>query len=320
MASGVPGASPLSQPTATGASGAANGQQGRAAAQAARREVVEVPSFEDDLCVAPAPAARAAAAGEARLAKLRKRAASGWPPGWGPPLGWLAAQAAAPDAEAEALTRATQAAVDARQLSVSDGAARLVDHMRRKVRRLVGPALSAPASAQSILPALRAAAAAPVMPRSDSQIERPLNAPGGALQEAELQARLAAAAHLRAQQQLPPPPPPLPPPRPPAPAPAPRWPSAAPLNLAAVAVSDMWSEFGAGAVPEQLQALWSAGGLGFAAEPPRQSSRLPLYERVAGMVERADGGTAAVGFCESENGNGIAHAWAGPQLRDLTLH
>ncbi len=146
--------------------------------------------------------------------------------------------------------------------------------------------------------------------------ERLLNVPGGALQEAELQTRLAAAAHLRAQQQLPPPPP-LPPPRPPAPAPPPRWPSAAPLN---VAVSDMWSEFGAGAVPEQLQALWSAGGLGFAAEPPRQSSRLPLYERVTGMAGRTNSGAAAVGFCESENGNGIAHAWAGPQLRDLMLH
>jgi hypothetical protein len=135
----VPGTSPLSQPTATGASGAANGQQGRAA-QAARCEDVALPSFGDDLCVAPAPAARAAAAGEARLAKLRKRAASGWPPGWGPPLGWLAAQAAAPDAEALALTRETQAAVNARQLSVRDGAARLVDHMRRKVRCPLGPA------------------------------------------------------------------------------------------------------------------------------------------------------------------------------------
>ena len=135
-------------------------------------------------------------------------------------------------------------------------------------------------------------------------------------QEAELQARLAAAARLHAQQaehvRV-------------APAAPSQW--AAPVQAGPASVSEMWSEFGAGAVPEQLQALWSADGLGASfgiAEPQRPANRLPLYSRVSSVSVRVAGGTAGVAFCESENGNGVAHWPLGPQLRDVlrdvTLH
>lgn len=67
------------------------------------------------------------------MAKLRARAARGWPLGWGPPLGWRAVQGAGLDTEALALAHETQAAVSARQLSAREGAVRLVDYLRRKV-------------------------------------------------------------------------------------------------------------------------------------------------------------------------------------------
>ena len=71
---------------------------------------------------------------EARMAKLRTSAARGWPPGWGPPLGWLAAQGAGPDADALALARETQAAVSSRRMSAREGAAHLASFLRRKAR------------------------------------------------------------------------------------------------------------------------------------------------------------------------------------------
>ena len=127
-------------------------------------------------------------------------------------------------------------------------------------------------------------------------------------QEASLQARLAAEARPRAQQ---------PEPVRLAAAAAPPWvppPTAGPSS-----VSQIWSDFGASSVPEQLSALWGAESLAAfsAAESQRQASRLPLYTRVGG---RAATGSGNGEFCESERGHGV-HPWPlGPQLQDLTLH
>ena len=73
------------------------------------------------------------------MAKLRTSAARGWPPGWGPPLGWSAAQGAGPDADALALARETQAAVSGRRMSAREGAAHLANYLRRKARGCTVP-------------------------------------------------------------------------------------------------------------------------------------------------------------------------------------